>query len=51
MKCHLFLLFLNVGLALSGGETCVSEGDTGTGDRASGHNLQWTKVRININKE
>ena len=41
-------LFWTIGVALlavsSGDETCHDGGAVGTGDRASGHNLQWTKV-------
>lgn len=43
-------LFWIAGLTLvamsHGDDTCQKQGASDTGDKASGHNLQWTKVTI-----
>ena len=45
----LFVLGLTFLLGVSSGdESCDDGGAVGTGDRASGHNLQWTKVGLKI---
>ena len=55
LKMHGLVLLGCLCLVLPGvrsGETCYDGvgGNLGTGDRASGHNLQWTKVEKTSNQ-
>ena len=55
LNMHGLILFGCLCLVLPGvmsGETCYDGvgGNLGTGDRASGHNLQWTKVDKSLNQ-